>query len=263
MIDQDKLKESFDILEKIYSQIPATKGCERANTKNGCRGWCCIYNFPSMFNCEFFYLWQNFVANSIQETVKEVVFRAIRSYLQTSVTKSCVFFDRSSCKCLCHKWRPLSCRLYGLIHQKSWKKRVKRVKDLYRNFPKSDTRDMKKSFEQCEIVRTLNNKKHVSPKDEDMWFKASKEAERTMGVPNHIVEMHDAPEGSYRAVHDYVLMNIFDDNFMKMLSTQREERPSNEQIDAFLGAMKNNFNNKEQNNVGSVGPEISPISEHS
>jgi len=235
---EEQKEKAFSILEKVYSEMPKTKGCERTASKNGCRSWCCSINAPSMFNVEFFYLWEDFIATHSKEEKMEIVLDAVKNYLRSNVTKGCVFLDPNTYKCKSHKRRPFACRLYALIHPAYWKKRVKRSKAVHQNHPKSDTKDMWRTFEQCNLVRTFDGRKNVSRKDEDRWFEEIKKAEKEIGIPQHMIEEHDSPRGSYRTIHDYVMMSVFNDEFMNLLSRNREERPSEEDIQEFAEMLR-------------------------
>ena len=81
---------------------------------------------------------QDFIKKRTEPEVREIVYKAVRNYLTNSVTKGCVFFDKKTCRCAAHSKRPLICRLYAVIHPTNWKRRIKSVKNLYRDYPQKD-----------------------------------------------------------------------------------------------------------------------------
>jgi len=240
-IGVEKKEQSFSILEKIYNDIPRTKGCEKANSKNGCKAWCCLYESPSMFTCEFTYLWEKFEKKHSKDDQIKIVVEAVKNYLRSNMTKGCVFLDKEKSICLCHAGRCLSCRLYGIVSPKSWKKRKKSIREQSLHFDKSDKEYLFIVLDQCQLVKTIDGRKNVIPRKEQEWFEKTKEAENKFGIPLQVINQHDAPEGSYRSVHDHIMLNIFPEKYLLSLSQIRMNRLPEEEIEKFANSVRQNL----------------------
>jgi len=237
-LSEQNLKKSFKILEQVYQEVPKTKGCEKANSKNGCGAYCCRLQSPSMYLCEFLYLWEHFTKHSTKDQFLDVVLAAVKNYLKSTVTKGCVFFDEKKNKCLQHKERPLYCRLYAIINNKSWIKKTKVFKQQHINTPHKDKKDLPAILKQCDLVKTADGRKSISEKQENEWFGQVKDAERALGISELVIIQHDHQGGSYRAMHDHILLSIFNDEFMALLYQQRILRHSEEVIEKFAEMMR-------------------------
>ena len=88
---------------------------------------------------------------------------------------------------------------------------------------------------QCNLVRSDCE---ISVDDEDKWFGHSKNCEKRIGVPESIIDMHDSGGGSYRTFHDHMLMELFDEKFLNMLSSVRLTSPSADEIDKCIEAIR-------------------------
>lgn len=234
----EKMQKAFSILEDVYNEIPKTKGCKNACKPNGCHSWCCAYMTPSMYACEFLYLWRYFLEKSSKEEQAEIVVKAVENYLRNKVTKQCVFFDPSSYLCKIHNKRPLACRLYAIIHPHTWKERAKIFKQQFESVPLEDKKDVRKILNQCGLVKTIEGKNHVSRQEEEKWFNETKKAEKEFGIKESTIEKHDDPEGTYRSMHDHIMLNSFAVEFLNSLSEQRTNRLSEDDILKFGKVLK-------------------------
>lgn len=226
----ENIKKSFELLQAVYDDMPKTKGCNQACSKNGCRAWCCEYNTPHSYTSEFSYLWENLSKTVTNEVKIDIIVRAVKNYLRNSLTKTCIFFDKTSCKCMCHTARPLACRMYGIVPPNSWRSRVKSVKENALKVRPRDKKDLHKVLEQCDIVRTSEGHKHLNEKKEDALFARTKEAEKVFGVTEEAIKKHDDFGGSYRAMHDHLMLTVFPTEFLSQLSDYRMNDPSEEDI---------------------------------
>jgi Fe-S-cluster containining protein len=229
-LSKENIEKSFLQLKNLYDKIPQTKGCGDGKK---CGSYCCEYQTPSMYLSEFLYLWENFLNNSTPEDQSIVILEAIKNYLRNIITKGCVFFDKKAYRCKSHSTRPLACRIYGITNPKSWMSKKKSIKAKYFDVPVQDKKDIDKILDQCDLVSTKNCKKCISVEDENKWFETVKEIEKGIGIDNKTVELQDQPEGTYRSVHDHIMMMLFPEKVLTMLSEERIDRPSEETIELF------------------------------
>lgn len=240
-MNEETITKSFSLLEDIYKEIPPTRGCESASKT--CKAYCCKYQTPSMFYCEFLYLWNDFLRNGKKEDILKVITFSVKNFLRNSVTKTCVLFNEEKYNCLCHNSRPFCCRVYAIIHPHNWEKRVEAIKEQNKDIDPEDKKHLSKVLKQCDLVRCLNGKKHISEKEEKKWFEELKNAEISLGVPESIVELMDDPKGSFRTIHDHIVINTFPNEILELLSSQRIDRISEEEIeklsDEMMASIKN------------------------
>ena len=249
-ITEESILKSFSLLEEVYKEIPRTKGCEKACSPGGCKAYCCFYQTPSLFYSEFLYLWNDLMKTCSTDIILLFITRSIKNFLRNSITKTCVLFDEDNCRCFCHKTRPYCCYLYGVVHPHKWKKRVKSIKQQSLNDPAEDKKDLSRVINQCDLVRCVDGRKHISEKQEDEWFERVKQSEIAIGVPQEIVDFLDQPKGSYRAIHDHIMLNTFPADLLEMLSKQRVDRISEKEINELTGVLLQKIENvAQQSNV--------------
>jgi Fe-S-cluster containining protein len=204
-------------LEILYESMPATSGCEHCEKKNGEEGknWCCREQSPSMYYVEFLHVYSAVQEWGYQKR-KDLILRAIRNYLDNSINKGCIFYDKH---CLVYEKRPLVCRLYGVIPKESWKMRWDHLKER-----------QKEKFEakpQCDLV---TSEEEVTIEMESKWLQHALGCEKRIGVaPDRI---HDLAGGSYRTFHDHLLLELFDESVLEFLTTIRLHDPSQADIDS-------------------------------
>lgn len=228
---EDKLSEANESLQRLYTQTPETTGCEY-NCSNGiCGAHCCKNNTPSLFYSEFRYLWDEFRKSTKEEYIKTVL-AAIRNVLSDTLIKGCVFHDPETLKCKTHETRPLVCRVYGVTPKSVWDKRVERVKELNKDHPDKDEYFSK--LEQCNLIKTLDGKSEIPIKKEQRFFRRTQDIERSLGIKKQTIDLHDLPGGTYRTMHDHIMLEIFDSDFLTMLSKIKLQRLSEKQIDSIL-----------------------------
>jgi Fe-S-cluster containining protein len=212
-------------LDVLYERMPATQGCEKCVEINGEDAfWCCRTMNPSMYYAEFLLAWEQ-VQNTWGKRRKiGLVVRAIRNYLTMGLSKGCIFFDED--KCNCYQQRPFMCRMYGVIPNESWDKRIGELKERCGEDAEESWRS------QCDLVSTVSGKP-ITPEQEDQWFAHVTKAEERVGVPKPIIQMHDLPGGSYRTFHDHLLLELFSAAAMNKLTEVKLSKPTTEDIDEF------------------------------
>jgi len=204
-------------LNILYDEMPETSGCEKCPEINkDDEIWCCLTQNPSMYYVEFLNAWQHIQEEWSKLDRKNLILRAIRNYLDNSLSKGCIFYDS---ECLIYKQRPYACRMYGIIPTETWNTRWESLKKR-----QGDNFEAKP---QCELVICDSE---ITPDQEDKWFSHTTTCEKRIGVAEPIIKLHDHAGGSYRTFHDHILIEMFKDDFLHMLSQVRLENPKKEDI---------------------------------
>jgi len=222
--DNDNLMGPFASLEILYENMPETSGCDKCSEYYGEteKDWCCHLLTPSMYYVEFLYIWQH-IKNTWSRNKKQgLIIRAIKNYLRNDLNKGCVFYDN---ECTVHYRRPFSCRMYCMTPQESWDARWQELEKMC-----DISQFVERSRTQCDKAVTSQR---VTVEDETRWFEHTKTCESRIGVPENIINKHDAAEGSYRTFHDHILINQFDIPFLNSLTQVRMTNPTMEEIEEF------------------------------
>lgn len=216
-------------LKIIYEEMPETTGCEQCPLKNADNvHWCCREQSPSMYYVEFLYVWEQVQMWSKRRKM-DVILSAIRNYLRNRSEKGCIFFRDD--KCTIYERRPFACRLYGITSPESWQKRWDSLKEQQ----KEDF----KAKPQCNLVSCVGlDTSYLSEEKENHYFGFVRALERRIGINAKIVALHDHPLGTYRTFHDHILLEMFGEDFMTMLTAARLKNPSEEDIDKLLVIVK-------------------------
>lgn len=211
-------------LKVLYEGMPQTSGCEKCAEINGDNiHWCCKTQSPSMYYVEFLYVFQE-VRKWNKQKRQNLILRAVRNYLDNNPNKGCIFYDDG---CQVYEWRPFVCRMYGVIPEKNWSRRWESLKERQKeNFSAS---------EQCDLVTPS---RIISDNDEDKWHAHTKLCERRLGVPESNIELHDGSGGSYRTFHDHLLLELFGEDILAVLTNVRMKNPSQEDIDLTIEEMR-------------------------
>ena len=163
----------------------------------------------------------------------DLTLRAVKNYLDNRANKGCIFF---SDHCTIYNKRPLICRLYGIIPQSSWDHRWKALKERHG--------DKFEAKNQCDLV-SLKSGKSITEDDENKWFAYTRTAEERIGVTQETIKKHDLGGGSYRTFHDHLLIELFDDRFLNMLTKARLSNPSESDVADVLNSVKDSMNSDE------------------
>lgn len=220
-VNNSDINTSLISLNILYESIPETVGCEQCPEKNPNEThWCCKVNSPSMYYVEFLKVWKTY--NSWSKVSRQkVLVNCIKNYLSNEYPKGCVFYENG---CTVYNDRPLSCRMYGIIPKPTWDKRWEYLKN--RDGDKFTGRS------QCNLVSTADGT-IVTSEFEDKIFKYSQQIELKSGVNPKSVSDHDGPNGSYRTFYDHILLEIFNEDVLQMLTKIKLSNPCNEDIDSF------------------------------
>jgi len=218
-ISQSNLEGPLASLEVLYQGMPKTSGCEKCKEVNGDKhDWCCVNQSPSMYYVEFLKVFKKIGDTWTHEKKVEILLRAVRNYLDNSINKGCIFYGENGC--MAYEDRPLICRLYGVIPKESWDKR-------WESLENEQGEDFD-AIEQCNLVKSSEE---ITPELEGKWFLHTRECEKRIGIPDHVINSHDNAGGSYRTFHDHLLLEILGPNVLVMLTDVRISNPSKEDIE--------------------------------
>lgn len=210
-------------LQILYEELPETTGCERCEEVNGDDvHWCCRTISPSMYYVEFLHVWKEVQDHWSKKKRLDLVLRAIDNYLNSDLHKGCIFYDKG---CTVYKQRPFNCRMYGVLPDEVFQKRLDALKER-----DGDDADMRP---QCDLVSCAGNKT-MTEEDEQNGFDHIVKCERRIGVHESVISHHDTAGGSYRTFHDHLLKELFQENFLIKLTEIRLSNPSEEDRKAFI-----------------------------
>jgi hypothetical protein len=224
-------------LNVLFEHMPETTGCEKCKEINGDNSeWCCRVVAPSMYYVEFLNVWIE-VQKWSKEKRLSLILRAVKNYLSNNDSKGCIFFQK---ECLCYTQRSLQCRLYGVMPQEVWDKRVEYVKKLF-DWDKVSNAFKKKTV-QCPLVSCTNGHKSVTETEEQKWFEHTRQCEKELGIPLDAINDHDGPKGSYRTFHDHIVLEFFDTPALNLLTRVKAQMPSDEDIQKFAETLLEQVN---------------------
>lgn len=116
---------SMQVVRNIQKRCPETI-CNHRNE-------CCKAGCPNMYYSEFLNLRHGYVDKLTRDERIELTLGCVKRYLmpqKPGVTKPCVFLGEDT-MCKCYDFRPVKCRIYGLIPKKVYRQIVKSVaKDM-------------------------------------------------------------------------------------------------------------------------------------
>lgn len=216
-------------LNILYEVMPKTRGCEQCGEINSNDlHWCCRELNPSMYFVEFLRAW-----NSIQQWKKsrrvEIIIRAIKSYLSNDRQKGCIFYDQG---CTIYNDRPYMCRVYGIIPQSTWDRRLEVLKE----------REKFNFRPQCHLVKTENDQP-LKEEQDDKWFVFLQKQEKRLGIPDYVIKQHDNNDGSYRTFYDHILLTLFHPEQLSKLTELKQTKPSLDDINKTVESLRLSFGN--------------------
>jgi len=235
-IKSPRVQKAFRSLRKLYSDIPDTKGCmENICKENGCQGYCCRIQSPSILYIEFLRIWNQVMHNWKWEDIVDVIEKSIRTYLSSNATKGCVLWDENTKLCRCHTSRGLSCYVYGITPDEEFNPRLEKFRQKYKDDPTAIFK------EQCKLISTVDGSK-ITKVQTDAWWNRLVKIEESIGVDKKYI--NDEEEGTYRMPHDHILLNTCSDEVLgeltrlKLLGTAEEKVMA---IDKFISVFKKNL----------------------
>ena len=210
-------------LAKIYSRIPETTCCGS--------GICCKTGCPHMYYSEFLNLWLA-VEEMGGNYRAEIIFRALKNYMDESVVKPCPVYSEGNDNrlrgCLCYEKRPYNCRFYGIIPSSEYEKRVNGFEKTF------GRKAMKKNplRTQCSDVEIkdgiLVSEGYIDDIADDI---------EAIDVELGIRQMLVKSKQTSRTLHDFIMLTYFGESKMVDLTEIRVNSSDNAKKD-FLEEMK-------------------------
>ena len=208
--DIQALNRIRDGLKAVYELIPDTKGCmDNIHAEGGCGAWCCETQNPQVLYTEFVNAWRHVNQDWDSESLVQLIGSAVSNFLNNSITKGCVFWDKRTKLCTLHEQRPMNCRIYGITPDEEFKPRYEKLKVLY---PNENVRP------QCSLISTIDGTP-ITKADTDRYWEKLVEVEKSYGVPAK--QITDAPGGTYRTFHDHIMMSLYTKNVLVQLTKMR------------------------------------------
>ena len=233
-----KVLDACSKLDKLYKQIPETKGClNNINKKDGCGGWCCLIQTPQLLYCEFLNIWNYIKNNWSNDEICDAIEKSMLNVIRGDTTKGCVFFNEETKLCKIHNKRPYNCYIYGITPDEEFKPRYEKIKELYKDIPSAIIK------EQCDLVSTCDSSKTTIFKT-NRWWKELVKIEKSIGIEED--DINDKEGGSYRTPHDHILLFLMPENVLSSLAGIRLYDKAEDRILAIKELMSHirNFYNK-------------------
>ncbi len=227
-----KIERAIIALEKLYKEIPETKGCleciEKDKSEGGCGAWCCSKQNAQVLYCEFIRTWKYILDYWSSEQIADLIEVAMENYVSSLPTKGCIFWDKETKLCKQHKSRCYNCFLYGITPEEEFRPRYKKLKAFYKDNPLAVIKD------QCKLISTINGKE-ITKSRTTVWWKRLIEIERSLGIKKK--DISDKPGGSYLTYHDHLLLQVCSDVIMQQLQMLRVYATDIEKYVAIKGIM--------------------------
>jgi len=205
-------------LHKIYTSVNLeTVGCDISV----CHCECCKVAMPQMNYCEFVQIitdaWSVFSSeekiNLICKSVEYFFRNEYEKWGIDSLIKPCQFIDEHG-KCKIYHNRPLSCYLYGLWPEDEYERRVDLFEEAYAEYGLS--REDLPLHTQCKMIRRADGSKEVPLEDIDKLFASLDKLDKSIGT---FSDLQIKEKENYRTLHDWLLLKIFGEQWLTMLTT--------------------------------------------
>jgi len=197
-----KIEQALKELNKVYEDIPETKGCleyiNKPKEEGGCNAWCCQYNSPSVLFIEFKNTWNYISQNWSTEEIANIIIKAVENFMDDRISKTCIFFDQEKRLCTQHEHRPYACRMYSQTPEEEFNPKYERLKILYKDRPDAVIRP------QCNLTETVGEP--PTKEQSDKWWNDLVEIEKSIGIDPKLIT--DEPQGTYRTYHDHIILNV-------------------------------------------------------
>jgi len=205
-------------LDDIYNSVDLeTTGCVISIC--GCE--CCNVAMPQMNYCEFLQLATELWNSSGNEKKLSIISKSIEYFLRNeyekwgmdSLIKPCQFVDKFG-RCGVYKSRPASCRIYSLWPKEDYDRRVDKFEKAYEKH--GLTREDLPLAKQCKMVTRSDGSNELSKDEVDLIFNSLDNLDKKVG---EFSDLQIKEKENYRTFHDWLLLKIFGEEWLSMLTT--------------------------------------------
>ena len=227
---KNRRKNLKEKLDNIYNSVDlSTTGCEIAI----CRCACCKVAMPQMNYSEFVQLATELWENSTSERKKEIICTSIEYFFRNeyekwgmdSLIKPCQFVGKYG-QCTVYKTRPLSCRTYGLWPEEEYERRVDKFEEAYKKY--GLTRNDLPLAKQCKMIRRADGSTELSMDELNSLFKQIDDLDKKVG---NFSNLQVKNKENYRAFHDWLLLKVFGEDWLTMLTTYMMSATKEQMLD--------------------------------
>lgn len=225
-------------LKRVYDTVDLSTTCSG-------RCECCKVAMPQMNYCEFSQL-----INDVWETTSrsekirlictsvEYFFRnEFEKWEMDTLVKPCMLLSEEG-KCIFYDSRPLSCRMYGLWPEDSYKERVDKFEKAYEGLL---TREEIPLNTQCPHVERVDDSEELTKEIiDDMFAQLDKLDEKVGGFTDAQMEQKE----NYRTFHDWLLLKVFGEEWLSKLTSfmlAADKETIQEQVDALKEVITTKF----------------------
>jgi len=212
------MEEFFDIineikqkLNRIYSKIPETEGCQENLDK--CNSYCCKNQTPSIMFCEFINFWWYVLQNWKYKDIISFVQKSVDRYLNADIKNGCILRNEKTYLCDAHEVRFFNCYTYGITPDEEFQARKKHLEEYFRV---CKIKKEVKILDQCKLVKTKDDSK-LTIQDMNKYFDDLIEVEKFVKSKIPIPQSNN----SYLMPHEHIMIYNFTSNMMSNLSIVR------------------------------------------
>ena len=215
---KNRRKNLKETLHKVYDSVDlATTGCNITI----CRCACCRVAMPQMNYSEFVQLVTDLWASSSSDRKVDILCKSVEYFFRNeyekwgmdSLVKPCQFVDTVG-RCTVYSNRPLSCRAYGLWPQKEYEERVDKFEEAYAEY--GLTREDLPLHKQCKMIRRADGSTELTMEELDGLFSSLDSIDKKVG---DFTDLQIENKENYRTFHDWLLLKVFGDQWLSMLTT--------------------------------------------
>lgn len=225
-------------LNKIYEKYDLRTTCEH-------RTDCCKTSMPSMLYSEFSSLINKIWSTRSDETKIELIVKSIEYFFHyqfekfgmETLVKPCMFLNEEKKICSCYKNRPLNCRLYGLWPKDVYNARVDKFEKAYEGLVKRE--DLPLNTQCPNVKRTCGEELKIEEIND--LFEQLDQLDFKVG---NFSELQIKNKENYRTFHDWLLLKIFGDQWLSLLTTfmiTATKEAIDDQMKQIIIAVKENF----------------------
>ena len=217
----------IDLRDKLQS-IYASEGSLDTNC---CRqGGCCRVACPQLHYSEAAVIWNKILTDWDRESKKRFLMDGVRHFFSRSLIKPCPIFDGNGCRT--YEDRPLNCRLYGLVPQEQYAKRVEKLMQRLQ-LPM----DKIPLNQQCQWVKRVNGEPLTAEAIERLDAALDQIDAVLISEGKRMAEAKaKVSKGwNYRTISDWALYFVFGEDFLSIMS-QRLLGMNAEDLQAMVSA---------------------------